>query len=191
MGVRFMTRRTRGLSSAVVILCTVTLAGCGTSVPGPPEEVGDDYPAGGIPTAVMWPSDWLDGIVGEPNGIGGSIVGLRLEYVQDHWVWRVRSADPGRDLFGEAVTEPERGLESLLDATTLAVVDEHHVTLSDAELAPVDVSYYDAAQLSGETYPSPRLIELQREMGNGRPVWDITTYDTGTGVQSTVRVDAG
>jgi hypothetical protein len=118
-------------------------------------------------------------------------VGLRLEYVEGQWAWRVRSLDPGRDIWGESVTEPDRGQEALYDASTLARLQEHHVTLTDAELAALDVGAYGAAQLSGEVYPSPRLIELERVVEDGRPAWRVTTYDTETGVQSVVTLEAG
>jgi hypothetical protein len=113
-----------------------------------------------------------------------------LEFVDGNWVWRVRSLDPGHDVFGEQVTDPKRGREALIDASTLALITHHAVELSEAELAEPEVSYYDAAQLSGEQYPSPRLIELSRDMDAGRPVWRITTYDTETGIQSVSTVGA-
>ena len=185
-----MRRATRILFSAILLVSALSFTACGTSFPNPPASVGEDYPSGGIPVSVAWPSDWLEGFVGESDAVGGSIVGLRLEYVEDRWVWRVRSLDPGHDLLGESVTKPERGRESLIDASTLALMKQHQVTLSEAELAEVEVSYYAAAQRAGETYPSPRLIELQRQIEDGRPVWRVTTYDTDTGVQSTTTVDA-
>lgn len=117
-------------------------------------------------------------------------MGLRLEYVADRWVWRVRSLDPGRDIWGDSITEPDRGWEAFYDASTFARLQEHHVTLTDAELADLGVGAYGAAQLSGEVYPSPRLIELKRVAEDGRPTWRITTYDTETGVQSEVTLEA-
>jgi hypothetical protein len=90
---------------------------------------------------------------------------------------------------GESVTEPDRGQEALYDASTLALVQKHHVTLTEAELAEVSVGAYDAAQLSGEVYPGPRLIELERVVEDGRPAWRVTTYDSETGVQSVVTLE--
>lgn len=185
-----MHRMTRTLTTAGMLTVGLMLAGCGASIPDGPDSVGENYPIGGIPVSVAWPSDWLEGFVGEPNSPPGPIVGLRLEYVEDQWVWRVRSLDPGRDIWGESVTEPDRGQEALYDASTLALVQEHHVTLTDAELADMGVGAYGAAQLSGEVYPSPRLIELERVLEDGRPAWRITTYDTETGVQSEVTLEA-
>ncbi|PZT86208.1 MULTISPECIES: hypothetical protein [unclassified Microbacterium] len=186
---------------AIVIAGTLVLSGCGASFPDAPDSadasfpdapdsVGEEYPTSGVPVSVAWPSDWLEGFFGEANSPPGPLVGLRLEYVDDQWVWRVRSLDPGRDEWGESVTEPDRGQEALYDASTLAVKQKRHVTLTEAELADLGVSAYAAAQLSGEVYPSPRLIELALIMQDGRPAWRITTYDTETGLQSEVTVDA-
>lgn len=175
----------------IVIVGALFLPACGASFPDAPDSAGEDYPSGGIPVSVAWPSDWLEGFVGEPNSPPGPIVGLRLEYVAERWVWRVRSLDPGRDVFGESITEPDRGREALYDASTLTIVQDHHVTLTDAELADIGVGAYHAAQLSGEVYPSPRLIELERVVDDGQPAWRITTYDTETGVQSETTVGAG
>lgn len=174
----------------IVFAGALCLSACTASFPSPPTGVGDEYPDGGVPVSVAWPSDWLEGFVGEPNSPPGPIVGLRLEYVEDEWVWRVRSLDPGRDIWGESITEPDRGQEALYDASTLALVQKHHVMLTEAELAQASVGAYDAAQLSGEVYPGPRLIELERVVEDGRPAWTVTTYDTETGVQSVVTLEA-
>lgn len=187
-----MRRMMRRISATAGMLAVVLmLAACGASFPEAPQAVGEDYPSEGVPESVAWPSDWLEGFVGESNSPPGPIVGLRLEYVEDQWVWRVRSLDPGRDAFGESVTQPDRGQEALYDAGTLARLDTRSVTLTEAELADIRVSAYDAAQLSGEVYPSPRLIELQRVVADGNPTWRITTYDTETGAQSVLTVGAG
>lgn len=178
------------LLCVVIVVGALSFSACGASVPSPPATVGDDYPDGGIPVSVTWPSDWLEGFVGESEAAGGPIVGLRLEYVDDRWVWRIRSLDPGRDVLGESITEPDRGREALVDASTRVLVATHHVTLTDAELAAVEVSAYDAAQLSGEIYPNPRLVELELQMVDGEPTWRITTYDTETHVQSVISVSA-
>lgn len=183
-------RSMRVLVGLIVFAGALCLSACTAFFPSPPTVVGEDYPDGGVPVGVAWPSDWLEGFVGEPNSPPGPIVGLRLEYVEDQWVWRVRSVDPGRDIWGESVTEPDRGQEALYDASTLALVQKHHVTLTEAELAELSVGAHDAAQLSGEVYPGPRLIELERVMEDGRPAWTVTTYDTETGAQSVVTLEA-
>ncbi|WP_345439338.1 hypothetical protein [Microbacterium gilvum] len=152
------------------------LAGC-APFPALPDEVA--YPAGGVPSDVAWPSDWLEGFTSESDAVGGEIVGMRLEYVDDVWFWRIRSHDPGRDVFDEAVTEPDRGREALVDAATLELVVQRHVTLTEAEMAESGVSAYDAAQRSGEEWPAPRLIELERRMADGHAVWDVTVSDEG------------
>ena len=178
------------LIASILLAAAGGWTGCSASLPEAPEVVGEDYPDGGIPVGVAWPSDWLEGFVGESEAVGGTIVGLRLEYVDDQWVWRVRSVDPGRDFLDDGITEPDRGREALIDASTLRLVQDQHVTLTDAELGQIGVSNYDAAQLSGEVYPSPRLVALERGMEDCDVVWRITTYDTETGTQSVTTVDA-
>lgn len=166
-----------GLVSAAAIV----LAGC-AAFPPAPGAVGSDWPSTGVPSAVRWPSDWIDGLSGESEAVGGPIVGLRLEYVAEHWVWRIRSTDPGRtDVLGEPDAEPSSGVEALVDATDLSLVRRHEVTLTEAETADVGVSYYDAVQASGEEWPGPRLVELERVVDDRRPTWRVTTYDTEDG----------
>jgi hypothetical protein len=183
-------RGVRTFLAVNVIVGALFLSACDSAFPTPPPAAGEGYPDGGIPTDVAWPSDWLEGFAGEANSPAGPIVGLRLEHHADKWVWRVRSLDPGRDIWGESVTDPERGEEALYDATTLARLQEHHVTLAEAELADISISAYDAAQRSGEVYPSPRLIELERVVKDGIPTWRVTTYDAGSGVQSEMILEA-
>jgi hypothetical protein len=91
---------------------------------------------------------------------------------------------------GRISDRPRPREEALYDATTLARLREHHVTLAEAELADISISAYDAAQRSGEVYPSPRLIELARVVKDGVPTWRVTTYDTGSGVQSEVILES-
>ena len=86
-------------------------------------------------------------------------------------------------------TLPRAGIVGII-GSTLALVQKHHVMLTEAELAQASVGAYDAAQLSGEVYPGPRLIELERVVEDGRPAWTVTTYDTETGVQSVVTLEA-
>ncbi|NLA10034.1 MAG: hypothetical protein GX871_07520, partial [Microbacteriaceae bacterium] len=128
----------RLLGVAALLATALVLAGCATPFPEPPGAVGQEYPSDGVPLSVAWPSDWLEGFVAEPNSPPGPIVGLRLEHVEARWVWRVRSVDPGRDAFGESVTDPDRGWEALYDASTLTVLREHEVRLTAAELSGVD-----------------------------------------------------
>lgn len=189
-----MRRMTRKLAIATLLATALLTAGCEAPFPEAPASVGEQYPSGGVPLDVAWPSDWLEGFVAEPNSPPGPIVGLRLEYTAQRWVWRVRSLDPGRDVFGDSVTEPERGWEALYDASTLAVVREQQVTLTAAELEGADepgrISAAGAARQSGERYPSPRLIELARVEADEGSVWRVTMYDTETGMQSTVVLDS-
>ncbi|GAA1528379.1 hypothetical protein [Agromyces terreus] len=175
--------------SAWVLSLTLFLAGC-SSFPESPAVIGADYPSSGIPTDVAWPSDWLEGFYGESDAVGGPIVGLRLEYVDASWVWRIRSLDPGADVLGQRPRESTRGREALVDASSLALVTQHEVELSEAELADPGVGPYEAAQLSGETYPSPRLIGLELTLVDNHPTWSITTYDTETDAVSVTSVDA-
>ncbi|WP_148059159.1 hypothetical protein [Rathayibacter sp. PhB127] len=169
----------RMVLTSVVLTSALFVSACEGSFPDAPASAGEDYPSGGVPTSAMWPSDWLEGFSGEEDSPRGPIVGLRLEYVRDQWVWRVRSVAPGRE--GPA----DRGREALYDASTLAFKQERNVALSDGEVVVVSVGATEAARLSGETYPSPRLIALDLGVVDGRPVWNITTCDTETGAQST------
>ncbi len=133
----------------------IALAGC-TAFPPAPSTVGSNWPSTGVPTTVRWPTDWIDSLSGESEAVGGPIVGLRLEYAAQHWVWRIRSTDPGRaDLLGESNAEPTSGVEAFIDATDLSLERGHQVTLTKAEATEADTSYYDAVQASGEELPSP------------------------------------
>ena len=187
---RSMRRTRRLLVSVWALSAALSLGACSASFPGSPPSIGADYPNSGIPTSVAWPSDWLEGFVGESDAVGGPIVGLRLEYVEDTWMWRIRSLDRGANILGERTKESPRGREALVEARTLELVNQREVELSETELAELSVSYYEAAQLSGETYPSPRLVGLERATGDNRPAWKITTYDTETGAVSVTSVHA-
>lgn len=159
----------------------IALAGC-TASPPAPSTVGANWPSTGVPIAVRWPSDWIDSLSGESEAVGGPIVGLRLKYAAQHWVWRIRSADPGRtDFLGESKPEATSGVEALIDATDLSLERRHEVTLTKAEATEADTSYYDAVQASGEEWPGPRLVELKRVVDNHRSTWRVTTYDTEDG----------
>ena len=175
--------------SAWVLSPTLLLAAC-SSVPESPATIGADYLSSGIPTDVAWPSDWLEGFHGESDAVGGTIVGLRLDYVEDMWVWRIRSLDPAANVLDQRPRESTRGREALVDASTLALVNQREVELSEAELAEPGVGPYEAAQLSGETYPSPRLIGLELTTVDNHSTWSITTYDTETDAIAVTSVDA-
>ena len=186
---RSMRRARMLIVGAWVLSATLSLASC-SPFPESPASIGADYPSSGIPTSVGWPSDWIEGFAGESEAVGGPIVGLRLEYVEDAWVWRIRSLDPGTDALGQRPRESTRGREALVDARTLELVNQREVELSEAELAELPVGPYEAAQLSGEAYPSPRLVGLERAFVDNRPAWKITTYDTETDAMSVISIDA-
>lgn len=179
----------RGVLAAAVMLLLASPA-CAASLPTSPAAPGDDFP-GAVPIAVTWPSDWLEAIPGESvDGIAGAVVDLRLEYQDDTWTWRVTSLDPGMDLFGEQVTEPRRGLEALLDAETGALLRQQQVELREDQIADTRMGAAGAARLSGEEYPSPRIIALTLTSDAGAPVWRATMYDTETGETSVQVLDA-
>lgn len=183
-------RRTRMLMSAAVLAALLPLAGCSVSFPDPPATVGDDFPAYGIPTQVTWPSDRIGGLSSTGGTGDGAIVGLRLEYLHDRWVWRVTSGDPGRDWLDERVVDPSRGKEAIVDATDHELLQHRRIELSEAQLARVEVGADQAARLSGEVYPSPRLIELELVSASGGPAWRAVLYDTETGEQTVLMIDA-
>ena len=78
----------------------------------------------------------------------------------------------------------------MVDARTLELVNQRDVELSEAELAELRVSPYQAAQLSGEAYPSPRLVGLELAIVDNRIAWKVTTYDTETDAISVTSIDA-
>ncbi|MCB8045724.1 hypothetical protein JM654_21025 [Microbacterium oxydans] len=92
-------------SLAGVLAC----AGCSAAIPSAPTAVGDGFPGTCLPAEVSWPSDFLESLPGESEAIGGRIVGLRLEWVDGDFVWRLRSADTRHDMFGEPVDDPSFG----------------------------------------------------------------------------------
>jgi|GEM_PF-2174682 len=178
-----MNARPRLYAGALILAAIASCTGC-SSVPDPPAAVGENYPGTCMPGELSWPTDFLDALPGESSAVGGSIVGLRLEYIDSAWVWRIRSADTREDLFGERVDDPGYGRESLVDVRTLETRATHDVELTAAEQRMSGTSAYDAAQQSGEQWPSPLIIELARVMDDGAPVWRITTCDTATNEQS-------
>lgn len=169
--------------SALALAATLSLAGC-SIVPSPPDAVGDDYPGTCMPPEFLWPTDFLESLPGESSAVGGSIVGLRLEYVDSDWVWRLRSTDTKHDVFGERVLDLSFGKESIVDVRSMQTLASHEVVLTEAEQQTGGSGAYDAAQLSGEEWPSPLIIEMARVIQSGSPVWRITTCDTETNEQS-------
>ena len=174
-------------SGAVVVVATLLCAGCST-VPSPPEAVGEDYPGTCMPAEFSWPTDFLESLSGESSAVGGSVVGLRLEYVDSEWAWRLRSVNAKQDVFGEQMMDASVGKESLVDVRTLETIATHEVELTEAELQVPTIGAYDAAQRSGERWPSPLIIEMIHVLDGGAAVWQITTCNTETNQQSVVTV---
>lgn len=177
----------RRLLPAVVTLAAVIMcAGCSAaSVPQPPAAVGENYPGTCLPSELSWPSDFIESLPGESSAVAGRIVGLRLEYLDSGWVWRLRSEATKTDAFGERVDDASFGREAIVDVRTLQVIASHDTELSEAE-QQVGTSAYDVVQQSGEQWPSPLVIELARVVEGGQPVWRVTTCDTAT-AEHTVR----
>lgn len=169
----------RSLLGALGLTAAVALTGCST-VPEAPEAVGENFPGTCLPGELSWPTDFLESLPGESDAVGGSIVGLRLEYVDSAWVWRLRSVDTETDAFGEAADDPAAGRESIVDVRTLEVLATHQTELTEAEQQDGGTGVYDAAQLSGETWPTTLIIEMTRVMEGAAPAWRITTCDTET-----------
>ena len=167
-------------ASALLVAGVLACAGCSAAMPSPPAAVGDGFPGTCLPSEVSWPSDFLESLPGESEAIGGTIVGLRLEWVDSDFVWRLRSADTRVDMFGERVDDPAFGRESPVDVRTLEVITTGETELTEAEQQMNGSSAYSAAQLSGEEYPSPLIVEMARVMEDGSPAWRLTMCDTAT-----------
>ncbi|WP_206516642.1 hypothetical protein [Microbacterium oxydans] len=167
-------------ASALLVAGVLACTGCSATIPSPPAAVGDGFPGTCLPSEVSWPSDFLESLPGESEAIGGTIVGLRLEWVDSDFVWRLRSADTRVDMFGERVYDPAFGRESLVDVRTLEVITTGETELTEAEQQMNGSSAYSAAQLSGEEYPSPLIVEMARVMEDGSPAWRLTMCDTPT-----------
>lgn len=167
-------------ASALLVAGVLACAGCSAAMPSPPAAVGDGFPGTCLPSEVSWPSDFLESLPGESEAIGGTIVGLRLEWVDSDFVWRLRSADTRVDMFGERVDDPAFGRESLVDVRTLEVITTGETELTEAEQQMNGSSAYSAAQLSCEEYPSPLIVEMARVMEDGSPAWRLTMCDTAT-----------
>lgn len=180
-----MSRRFAILAAGLAIV--ISCAGC-AAVPEPPDEVGEGYPGTCLPAELSWPTDFLEALPSESSAVGGPLVGLRLEYVDSAWVWRLRSADTSRDVFGEAVDDPSAGRESIVDVRTLETLATHQVQLTEAEQGE-GLSAYEAAQLSGEMWPNPLIIEMTRVVDDGAPAWQITTCDTESNAQTVTIVE--
>ena len=176
-------RRTRG-GTALVVVAVLALTGC-ASFDAPEEEGVPTFPAGGVPTQVFWPSDWLEGLPGEHDGVGGSIVGLRLSHDDGVWVWRIESSDPDPE-----TRDQSRGLDALIDAVHSDTLSTRHIRLADEQLAAHRVSALEAARLSGEVYPGPRLVSLRLGSTAGTAVWTATLYDNDGAETSVVTIDA-
>jgi hypothetical protein len=142
-----------------------------------------------MPPELSWPTDFLESLPSESSAVGGSIVGLRLEYVDSRWAWRLRSIDTAHDAFGENVDDPSFGKESLVDVRTLETLASQQTQLTEAEQQMTGSGAYGAAHLSGEQWPSPLIIEMTRVMDDGAARWRITTCDTATNEQSVITVD--
>lgn len=179
--------RIRTAATCMALASLLLITGCSTppaQAPDPSGVVGEDVPPGGIPTEVMWPSDWLEGASGELEAMASGLVSLALEYHEGAWVWRVTSSDPGMDWTGEQVADPLRGRETILDAATLSQLEERDVMLSDHAvdaLAASEIGPAEAARLSGETYPGPRLVSLELSATDEGPVWSARLFDTEAG----------
>lgn len=183
-----MNARPRLLAAALTLGAIASIAACST-VAAAPEVVGENYPGTCMPPEFSWPTDFLESLPGESAAVGGAIVGLRLEYVDGAWMWRLRSADTRNDAFGERVDDPGYGKESLVDVRTMEVRATHQVELTEAEQQPGDIGVYDAAQRSGEQWPSPLIIEMARVMDGGKSVWQVTTCDTETNEHSVMTLE--
>lgn len=173
---------------AIVVAVALLCGGC-ASLPASPVEVGEDFPGTCMPAELSWPSDFLESLPGESSAVGGGIVGLRVEYVDSQWVWRVRSVDTRRDALGEQVSDPSFGRESLVDVRTLEPVGTQEVELTDAEQIRPALTAFEAAQQSGEHWPSPLIIEMARVMNGTEAAWEVTTCDTETNRHTTITLD--
>jgi hypothetical protein len=171
------------MGAALVV--ALTLAGC-SAMPSPPGAVGENFPGTCMPPQFAWPSDFLESVPGEVEGVG-TIVGLRLEYLDGRWAWRFRSTDSREDMFGEQVNDPSFGREVLRDVATAEIIASQEVELTEAE-QNLTKDAYSAAQESGETWPSPLIVEMARVMDDGQAVWQLTMCDTTTTELSIITV---
>ncbi|GLJ79219.1 hypothetical protein [Microbacterium imperiale] len=164
----------------VTLACAMLSAfvGCAPH-PSPPTVVGENFPGTCLPGELRWPTDFIESLPGASSAVGGRIVGLRLEYVDSEWVWRLRSAAQKTNLLGQRENDPSFGRDSIVDARTLAVVSSYDAELSTAEQEE-GTSAYEVAQRAGEEWPSTLIIEMARVRENDESMWQITTCDTET-----------
>lgn len=132
-----------------------------------------------MPPEFSWPTDFLEGLPSESEAVGGSVVGLRLEYLDEQWVWRIRSDSSKTDMWGERVDDPAFGMESIVDVRTFEIRYSGDAQLTEAEQSTGSGALL-AAMESGEQWPSPLIVEMARVMDDGAAVWRITTCDTAT-----------
>ncbi|WP_206427474.1 PepSY domain-containing protein [Leucobacter chromiireducens] len=162
-------------------------SGPGSSSPSGGAPTHDDFPATGIPSEVRWATDWLEGFESEGAGVRGSIVAIELEFEREQWIWEVTSRFPSE---GPTNTTPERGFEADLAADSLAELRSREVTLDAEEREPTKIGIAEAARISGEVSPSPRLIALSLDRDRGSVVWEATLLDSETLVETELTIDA-
>lgn len=193
-------RRRRIAAAAAFSALALTLSGCVT-VNVPPRESGSgttspsasgphgdsDFPPTGIPTEVRWATDWLEGFASEGNGVRGEIVAIDLDFENDEWIWEVTSRFPSG---GPTNTTPERGYEAELAADSLTALRSREVTLDSEEQEHPKIGIAEAARISGDTYPSPRLISLSLDRDHGSLVWEATLLDSETLAETELAIDA-
>jgi len=167
------------LAIAVSLVGITTGCSAGAAMPDPPQTVGEDYPGTCMPPEFSWPTDFLESLPSESAAVGGSIVGLRLEYLDEQWVWRVRSAASKTDMWGERVDDPSFGRESIVDVSSFEIRSSGDAQLTEAEQT-AGTGALLAAMASGEQWPSPLIVEMTRVLDDGAAVWRITTCDTAT-----------
>lgn len=145
-------------------------------------ELGEDFPGTCMPGELTWPTDFLESLGSEGDAVDGELVGLRLEYLDDQWAWRLRSHSVGEDWTGDPINDPSAGRETLVTVRELRTLSTREVTLTEAEQQPISTGALSAAVASGEKWPSPLIIDMTRVVdGGGSPAWQITTCDTATG----------
>lgn len=176
-----MKRRACVVAVTMIVGMVGVTAGCSATAatPAPPQAVGENYPGTCMPAEFSWPTDFLESLPSESEAVGGSVVGLRLEYLDEQWVWRIRSASSATDMWGERVDDPSLGMESIVDVRTFEIRSSGDVPLTEAEQSDGSGALL-AAMASGEQWPSPLIVEMARVMDDGDAVWRITTCDTAT-----------
>ncbi len=87
-------------------------------------------------------------------------------------------------MFREQKSDPAYGRESIVDVRTLETLASHEVELTEAEQQLSGSGILEAAERSGEEWPSPLIIEMARAMEGGESTWRVTTCDTDTNEHS-------